>query len=101
MIPAFSAEIIVPILILIGISYAVIPYLTPPYIQFGVRIYKDPETLQLRKYRMEFVLVSILFSAVLILAILLESDLSEPIVIIIAPLIQLALNEEWQLLLIP
>ena len=90
MIPSFSAEIIVPILILIGISYAVIPYLTPPYIQFGVRIYKDPDTLQLRKYRMEFVLVSILVTAALILAILIESGLSEPIFISLAPLIQLA-----------
>ena len=90
MIPTFSAEIIVPILILIGISYAVIPFLAPPYIQFGARIYREPDSLPLRKCRIGFALVSILFSAVLILAILLERDLSESIVIIIAPLIQLA-----------
>ncbi|MGC8516174.1 MAG: DUF1648 domain-containing protein [Thermoplasmata archaeon] len=90
MIPAFSAEITVPILFLIGISYAVIPYLTPPYIQFGVRIYNEPGSLPLRKYRMGFAVVSILLSAALILAILIESSLSEPISISLAPLIQLA-----------
>lgn len=90
MIPAFSAEITVPTLILIGISYAVIPYLTPPYIQFGVRIYNELDSFSFRKYRIGFAVVSTLFSAALILAILFASDLSEPIIVSIAPLIQLA-----------
>ena len=89
MIPVFAVEVVAPILLFIGITFAIIPFLTPPYIQFGIRIYNDPNDLPLPKYRMEFAAISIVISVAMIFLFLLESDMAQTLLISLSPLIQI------------